>query len=237
MVRVRENELPEVFNVGRYLDVVRRTAAGLRFASRLCVFDSELIPTSMVCIRSDAAAAAVGERCGGLAAADAGWEATLALAFERDGERTDARAARSTRPARRAEAALSGRRASASASSCIRPAASPAATTSRCRCVGRPAHARSSPHPAPRSGIARRGRGAPSASTRTSRDGAHARMAAARHDRVRRRARDSATVASTLARRRALIAWDVVCLGRTRRASASRAAAGGSASTSCATMH
>jgi salicylate 5-hydroxylase small subunit len=37
-----------VFNVGRYVDVVRRTPEGLRFASRICVFDSELVPTSII---------------------------------------------------------------------------------------------------------------------------------------------------------------------------------------------
>ena len=46
--RTRQNELSEVFNVGRYVDVVHRTPAGLRFASRICVFDSEMIPTSII---------------------------------------------------------------------------------------------------------------------------------------------------------------------------------------------
>jgi salicylate 5-hydroxylase small subunit len=46
--RTRQNELSEVFNVGRYVDVVHRTSAGLRFASRICVFDSETIPTSII---------------------------------------------------------------------------------------------------------------------------------------------------------------------------------------------
>ena len=46
--RTRQNELSEVFNVGRYVDVVHRTSAGLRFASRICVFDSEMIPTSII---------------------------------------------------------------------------------------------------------------------------------------------------------------------------------------------
>jgi len=46
--RTRQNELSEVFNVGRYVDVVRRTPRGLRFASRICVFDSEMIPTSII---------------------------------------------------------------------------------------------------------------------------------------------------------------------------------------------
>ncbi|TNF62108.1 MAG: salicylate hydroxylase [Burkholderiales bacterium] len=37
-----------VFNVGRYLDVVERTAQGLRFARRLCIYDSEMIPNSII---------------------------------------------------------------------------------------------------------------------------------------------------------------------------------------------
>jgi salicylate 5-hydroxylase small subunit len=37
-----------VFNVGRYLDVIVRTSEGLRFASRLCVYDSEMIPNSII---------------------------------------------------------------------------------------------------------------------------------------------------------------------------------------------
>ncbi|MGE0312302.1 MAG: nuclear transport factor 2 family protein [Lautropia sp.] len=37
-----------VFNVGRYLDTVVRTDAGLRFASRVCVYDSEMIPNAII---------------------------------------------------------------------------------------------------------------------------------------------------------------------------------------------
>jgi salicylate 5-hydroxylase small subunit len=37
-----------VFNVGRYLDTVVRTPDGLRFASRLAVYDSEMIPNSII---------------------------------------------------------------------------------------------------------------------------------------------------------------------------------------------
>jgi salicylate 5-hydroxylase small subunit len=46
--RTRQNDLSEVFNVGRYVDIVRKTPAGLKFASRICVFDSEMIPTSII---------------------------------------------------------------------------------------------------------------------------------------------------------------------------------------------
>ena len=37
-----------VFNVGRYLDTVVRTPQGLKFASRLCIFDSEMIPNALI---------------------------------------------------------------------------------------------------------------------------------------------------------------------------------------------
>lgn len=37
-----------VFNVGRYLDTVVRTPDGLRFAERLCVYDSEMIPGAII---------------------------------------------------------------------------------------------------------------------------------------------------------------------------------------------
>ncbi len=37
-----------VFNVGRYIDRVVRTSAGLKFAERLVVYDSEMIPNSII---------------------------------------------------------------------------------------------------------------------------------------------------------------------------------------------
>ncbi len=46
--RTKLSELSTVFNVGRYLDTVVRTDAGWRFAERLCVYDSELIPNSII---------------------------------------------------------------------------------------------------------------------------------------------------------------------------------------------
>ena len=46
--RTKLSALTTVFNVGRYLDAVVRTADGLRFASRLCIYDSELIPNSII---------------------------------------------------------------------------------------------------------------------------------------------------------------------------------------------
>ena len=46
--RTKPSELTQVFNVGRYLDQVVRTPVGLRFASRLCIYDSEMIPNSII---------------------------------------------------------------------------------------------------------------------------------------------------------------------------------------------
>jgi salicylate 5-hydroxylase small subunit len=46
--RTKPSELTQVFNVGRYVDTVRRTGSGLRFATKLCVFDSELIPNAII---------------------------------------------------------------------------------------------------------------------------------------------------------------------------------------------
>jgi salicylate 5-hydroxylase small subunit len=46
--RTKLNELSTVFNVGRYLDTVVRTPDGLKFESRVCVYDSEMIPNSII---------------------------------------------------------------------------------------------------------------------------------------------------------------------------------------------
>ena len=46
--RTKLSEPTTVFNVGRYIDVVVRTADGLRFASRQCIYDSEMIPNSII---------------------------------------------------------------------------------------------------------------------------------------------------------------------------------------------
>lgn len=46
--RTKLSEVSTVFNVGRYLDTVVRTPAGLRFASRECIYDSEMIPNSVI---------------------------------------------------------------------------------------------------------------------------------------------------------------------------------------------
>lgn len=47
--RTKPSALTTVFNVGRTLDVLVRTPEGLRFAERLVVYDSELVPNSIIC--------------------------------------------------------------------------------------------------------------------------------------------------------------------------------------------
>ncbi|ODV42045.1 salicylate hydroxylase [Cupriavidus sp. UYMMa02A] len=46
--RTKQSKLSEVFNTGRYVDLVQRTQKGMKFASRICVFDSEMIPNSII---------------------------------------------------------------------------------------------------------------------------------------------------------------------------------------------
>jgi salicylate 5-hydroxylase small subunit len=41
-------ETTTLFNTGRYLDLIVREAAGLRFRERLCVFDSIVVPSSLI---------------------------------------------------------------------------------------------------------------------------------------------------------------------------------------------
>jgi salicylate 5-hydroxylase small subunit len=46
--RTKQNALSEVFNVGRYIDTIVEQDGELRFAEKWCVFDSELIPNSLI---------------------------------------------------------------------------------------------------------------------------------------------------------------------------------------------
>ena len=46
--RTKLDQASTVFNVGRYIDTVVATPEGLKFATRLCVFDSEMIPNSII---------------------------------------------------------------------------------------------------------------------------------------------------------------------------------------------
>jgi salicylate 5-hydroxylase small subunit len=46
--RTRPGDASEVYNVGRYIDGIVRTEGGLKFASRLCVYDSEMVLNSLI---------------------------------------------------------------------------------------------------------------------------------------------------------------------------------------------
>jgi len=46
--RTKPDGMTTPFNVGRYIDVIRKTEDGLKFESRLCVFDSEMIANSII---------------------------------------------------------------------------------------------------------------------------------------------------------------------------------------------
>ena len=46
--RTKPGDASEVYNVGRYVDEIVRTPAGLRYASRLCVYDSEMVLNSLI---------------------------------------------------------------------------------------------------------------------------------------------------------------------------------------------
>lgn len=46
--RTRPGDASEVYNVGRYIDEIVRTEAGLRLRSRLCVYDSEMVLNSLI---------------------------------------------------------------------------------------------------------------------------------------------------------------------------------------------
>lgn len=46
--RTKYDQLSTVFNVGRYLDVIVPTPDGLKFAERQCIYDSEMIPNSLI---------------------------------------------------------------------------------------------------------------------------------------------------------------------------------------------
>ena len=48
VIRTRRDSLPEILSVGRYEDLVVDTPDGLQFARRLCIFDNDLIPNSLI---------------------------------------------------------------------------------------------------------------------------------------------------------------------------------------------
>ena len=56
-IRVRANyavfqtlvdDLTRVQNAGKYIDLIERTSEGLRFREKICVFDSVLVPNSLI---------------------------------------------------------------------------------------------------------------------------------------------------------------------------------------------
>jgi salicylate 5-hydroxylase small subunit len=48
VIRTRRDAMPEILSVGRYQDQVVDTPDGYRFAERLCIFDNDLIPNSLI---------------------------------------------------------------------------------------------------------------------------------------------------------------------------------------------
>lgn len=48
VMRTKPAAPTDVLNTGRYIDRLVKTDDGLRFAHKLCVFDSELIPNSLI---------------------------------------------------------------------------------------------------------------------------------------------------------------------------------------------
>jgi len=48
VLRTKRDGVSEVFNTGWYRDVIVRTPDGLKFKSRLCVYDTEMIPNSLI---------------------------------------------------------------------------------------------------------------------------------------------------------------------------------------------
>lgn len=46
--RTKYDKESTVFNVGRYVDTIVQTPAGLKLAERLCIYDSEMIPNSII---------------------------------------------------------------------------------------------------------------------------------------------------------------------------------------------
>lgn len=42
------DDLTRILNAGRYLDLVVRTPEGLRFKEKVCIFDSVLVPNSLI---------------------------------------------------------------------------------------------------------------------------------------------------------------------------------------------
>jgi salicylate 5-hydroxylase small subunit len=48
VVRTKRDVPPDILSVGVYLDRIERHDDGLRFAEKLCIFDNDLIPNSLI---------------------------------------------------------------------------------------------------------------------------------------------------------------------------------------------
>lgn len=48
VMRTKYDGMTTVFNAGRYIDLVQKTADGLKFKSRRAVYDSEMVPNSVI---------------------------------------------------------------------------------------------------------------------------------------------------------------------------------------------
>ncbi|WP_332776766.1 hypothetical protein [Polaromonas sp.] len=46
--RTKPGSVSEVYNVGRYIDEIMKTGDVLKFRSRLCIYDSEMILNSLI---------------------------------------------------------------------------------------------------------------------------------------------------------------------------------------------
>jgi salicylate 5-hydroxylase small subunit len=48
VIRTHRDQLPEILSAGRYIDQMVRVEGALKFASRVCVFDNDLIANSLI---------------------------------------------------------------------------------------------------------------------------------------------------------------------------------------------
>lgn len=48
VIRTKRHDLSDILNAGRYYDRISRVNGALKFAEKICVFDSELIPNSII---------------------------------------------------------------------------------------------------------------------------------------------------------------------------------------------
>jgi salicylate 5-hydroxylase small subunit len=46
--RTKRDCVPEIYNVGQYVDVIENTDGVLKFTQKFCVFDNDLIPNSLI---------------------------------------------------------------------------------------------------------------------------------------------------------------------------------------------